>query len=109
MCAGAAGSGDGGVGVSVAPDASPLLARELLRCRATKDFQRYALRRGATVSHPRHGSSHCTVEANGVKFTLASTGSKHDLMNSARKATFQAFARMGKAHDPRKRNQRGGT
>ena len=98
LCAGGS-PGD----AAAACDAQLPLSRELLRCRTTKEFLQYALRRGAVLK--RQTGTHATVEAGGVPYTLVVT-SKKDLMESARKVTFKIFDQMGIARDARPR--RGG-
>lgn len=79
-------------------------SRELLRCRTTKEFTAYALRRGVVITRQR--GTHATLTApNGLTYTLVQTNGK-DLWESARKVTFRAFDRMGIARDTRPR--RGG-
>ena len=78
-------------------------SRELLRCRSTKDYLTYALRRGAVIKRQR--GTHATIESNGVCYTLANVRGK-DLWDSARKVTVQVFDRMGIARD--QRPKRGG-
>ena len=84
-------------GASEAADAPPPLSRELLRCRTSKEFLSYALKRGAVVVRQR--GTHATLQANGVSYTLVPTSK--DLMDSARKFTFAVFERMGIARDAR--------
>ena len=90
-----------------ADEAALPFSRELLRCRTTKEFTSYALRRGAVIT--RQKGTHATLTGpNGVTYTMVQTSQK-DLWDSARKVTFKVFDRMGIARDtrPRRGNEQG--
>lgn len=72
------------------------VSKQLLGCRATKDFIKFAKQRGAIVTI---NSNHAKVTHNNTFYILSSPGKKHDLQNSACKLTINAFKGMGIAFD----------
>jgi hypothetical protein len=77
------------------PAARPV-AKQLLKCRTTAEFYRYAKRNGVSFTGGKGG--HVTLEKNGFKMELHGLGSKNELQNSAVKRTVATFQRMGIAH-----------
>ena len=77
------------------PAARPV-AKQLLKCRTTAEFYRFAKRNG--VSFTQGKSGHVTLEKNGFKYELHGVGSKSELQNSAVKRTIATFQLMGIAH-----------
>ena len=75
------------------------VSKQLMACRATNDFIKFAKQRGASVTKNAGGGSHTRVTYNGIYYILASTGVKNDLQNSACKLTIEAFKAMGIAWD----------
>ena len=77
-------------------DAERPISKQLLACRSTKDFIKYANQRGAVITI---NSNHAKVAHNGVWTILQSPGRKHDLNRGARVRQIQAFKDMGIAWD----------
>ncbi len=72
------------------------ISKQLLACRATKDFIKFASQRGAVITI---NSNHARVTHNGTYTIVQSPGRKQDLHIGARMRTIEAFKAMGIAWD----------
>lgn len=72
------------------------ISPQLLKCRTSKDFIRYAKRRDAKITI---NSNHVKVSKNGVTTGFSSPGKKDTLIAGVRKQKIEAFMAMGIAWD----------